>query len=74
MDPPDFLKPDDLQSYAEPDGGVRVEISDEGVCSLPAVPRKGLVLVAVEVLERMLTEMYGKGREDEAEWTQRDRA
>lgn len=70
---PDSLRPNDLESYAEPDGGVRVEISDEGVCALPGVPRKGLVLVPVEVLERMLTEMYGKGREDEAEWTRLDK-
>lgn len=67
------LGPDDFESYADEEGGVRVEISDEGVSRLPSVPRKALVVIQVEVLEKMLTEMYGKGREDEAAWTARDR-
>lgn len=66
------MDPDDFEAVYDAEGGVAAEISGEGVVTVPCLPRKALVVIQTEVLERVLTAVYGKGREDEAEWTKRD--
>lgn len=67
------MDPDDFEAVFDAEGGVSVEISGEGVAKVPCVPRKALLVIQVETFEHVLTEMYAKGREDEAEWTRQDR-
>ena len=53
--------PDDFEAYADEGGGVTAEISEEGVVRIPLVPRKALIVIQVETLERMLTEVFYQG-------------
>ncbi len=66
------MDPDEFEAVFDAEGGVTAEVSGEGVVTVPCVPRKSLLVIQVETLERVLTAVYGKGREDEAEWTKRD--
>ena len=66
------MDPDEFEAVYDGDGGVTAEVSGEGVVTVPCVPRKSLLVIQVETFERVLTAVYGKGREDEAEWTKRD--
>lgn len=70
----DRLDPEDFEAVFDAEGGVTAEISGEGVVSIPCLPRQSMLVIQAETLERVLTAVYAKGREDEAEWTRRDRA
>lgn len=54
------MNPDDFEAYGG-DGGVEAEIDTEGVVRIPIVPRNALIVIQVEVLERMLTAVYAEG-------------
>lgn len=66
------MDPDEFEAVFDAEGGVSAEISGEGVVTVPCVPRKSLLVIQIETFEHVLTAVYGKGREDEAEWTRRD--
>lgn len=56
------MDPDDFESYADEGGGVSALVDCEGVLRIPCIPRKKLVVIQIEVLERLLTETYAQGR------------
>lgn len=58
------MGPDDLSACSDESGGVTATVSVEGVVRIPCVPRGELVVIQVELLERILTDMYGKGLSD----------
>ncbi len=41
--------------------GVTATIDDEGVVRVPSVPRHTLIVIEVELLERVLTHVYSEG-------------
>ena len=55
------MDPDDFAGYSDEGGGVTAEIDDEGVVRVPCVPRHSLVVIEVELLERMLTHVFSEG-------------
>lgn len=54
------MDPDDFEAYGGEDG-VEAEVDSEGIVRIPLVPRKALIVIQVETLERMLTAVYGEG-------------
>ena len=55
------MKPDDFESFCDDDGQVTAEIDSEGVVRIPLVPLGSLIVIQVEMLERMLTHVFSEG-------------
>jgi hypothetical protein len=55
------MNPDDFEAVNDECGGVTAEIDTEGVVRIPLVPRGSLVVIQVEMLERMLTHVFSEG-------------
>jgi len=65
------MNPDDFDAVYDGAAGLQATIDDEGVLRLPSVPRRSLIVISVESLERMMTHCFSQGRTKEQTW-QRD--